>query len=274
MTVCAMIKDQYVHGYSEREAERLYDQANAVRELLHHDTRYGAGHLVLEAGCGVGAQTATLAERSPEARFVSVDIAPDSLEKARALVHEKGLENVVFQRADIFGLPFGEETFDDVFICFVLEHLSRPEQALAALRRVLRSRGSITAIEGDHGSCYFHPETEESLRAWRCLIDVQARLAGNSLIGRQLFPLLDRAGFQEVTVSPRMIYIDRSKPVLMDAFVNKTIIPMVQGVKSAALDAGMMDESSWDKGIRDLYAIAQNDNGVFCYTFFKAIGTG
>jgi methylase of polypeptide subunit release factors len=69
----------YVHGYSEREAERLRDQAATVRELLHHDTRYPAGSEVLEAGCGVGAQTITLARNSPEARFLSVDVSPASL---------------------------------------------------------------------------------------------------------------------------------------------------------------------------------------------------
>ena len=40
----------YVHGYSGREAERLVDQANALTELLHHDTRYPAGARVLGNG--------------------------------------------------------------------------------------------------------------------------------------------------------------------------------------------------------------------------------
>jgi hypothetical protein len=33
------VEREYVHGYSGREAERLVDQANALTELLHHDTR-------------------------------------------------------------------------------------------------------------------------------------------------------------------------------------------------------------------------------------------
>ena len=62
----------YVHGYSERESARLHDQADSVRDLLHHDTRYPAGNLVLEMGCGVGAQTVTLARNSPDAAIVSL----------------------------------------------------------------------------------------------------------------------------------------------------------------------------------------------------------
>ena len=48
---------EYVHGYTEREAERLHDQAATLADLLHDDTSYPEGAAVLEAGCGVGAQT-------------------------------------------------------------------------------------------------------------------------------------------------------------------------------------------------------------------------
>lgn len=264
--------ENYVHGYSQRETERLYDQANSVRELLHHDTKYSSGCKVLEAGCGVGAQTVTLARNSPCARFISVDIWLESLRKARALSERNGLSNVQFQLADIFALPFEEETFDHVFVCHLLEHLQNPVRALLALRKVLKKDSSITVIEGDHGSCYFHPESDEALRAWNCLIRVQARLGGNSLIGRQLFPVLLQAGFRDICVSPRMVYIDQSKPKLMDNFVVKTIIPMVEGVKEQALELGLMDRSSWDKGITDLNKVVKSEHGTFCYTFFKAIG--
>jgi ubiquinone/menaquinone biosynthesis C-methylase UbiE len=241
-------------------------------DFIHYDTMYPAGSSVLEAGCGVGAQTVTLAGKSPEARIVSIDISEDSLEKARRIVDEKGFSNVAFHHADLFNLPFGEEQFDHVFVCYVLEHLSEPAYALTSLRGALKAGGSVTVIEGDHGSCYFHPATDASLTVWNCLIRFQEILGGNSLIGRQIFPLLDQAGFQDIRVSPRMIYIDQSKPDLMDSFVRKTIIPMVAGVEAQSLEMGLTDKATWDKGIRDLYEIAARKDGTFCYTFFKAWG--
>jgi SAM-dependent methyltransferase len=233
----------------------------------------------LEAGCGVGAQTVTLARRSTGARFVSVDISLDSLRQAQKLTAScglapdspnRGLANVHFQQADIFALPFVEEAFDHLFVCYVLEHLSDPLGALAALRRVLKEAGSITVIEGDHGSCYFHPQTPEALHVWNCLIQVQARLGGNSLIGRELYPLLKQAGFREPHISPRMVYCDSSKPALMEGFVAKTITPMVEGAREQALQMGLTDEATWDRGIRQLYQLAASEQGTFCYTFFKA----
>ncbi|GAA3289628.1 hypothetical protein GCM10020295_01960 [Streptomyces cinereospinus] len=55
----------YVHGYSEREAARLGDQAETLAALVHRGTAYPAGSRVLEIGCGVGAQTVHLAQASP-----------------------------------------------------------------------------------------------------------------------------------------------------------------------------------------------------------------
>jgi hypothetical protein len=57
--------EKYVHGYGPDEMQRMLDQASILVELLHADTVYPAGAKVLEAGCGVGAQTVTLASHNP-----------------------------------------------------------------------------------------------------------------------------------------------------------------------------------------------------------------
>lgn len=261
----------YVHGYSQREMQRLYDQSAGLEDLLHADTTYPPGASVLEAGCGVGAQTVILGRRSPDAGFTCIDISSESLREAAGRASQAGLRNVRFQQADLLRLPFADDTFDHVFVCFVLEHLADPAAALREMRRVLKVGGTLTAIEGDHGSCYFHPERPEAVRAWRCLIDVQASLGGDSLIGRRLYPLLRDAGLADVHVSPRMVYTDDSRPDRVDAFVRKIIIPMVEGVEQESLRRGMMDKPAWDRGIRGLHETA-SAAGTFCYTFFKGIG--
>jgi SAM-dependent methyltransferase len=261
----------YVHGYHARESERLHDQAGALVELLHSDTRYPAGSVVLEAGCGVGAQTVTLARRSPGTRFVSVDTSAASLVEASARVEQARLSNVELRQADIFALPFEIDSFDHVFLCFVLEHLTDPVGALRALMQVLRPGGTITVIEGDHGSAYFHPDSAAARAAIQCQVELQRAGGGNSLIGRELYPLLRRAGWQSVRVSPRMVYADASRPELVDAFTRRTFTAMIEGVREAALAAQMAAPAEFDAGVRDLYRTAEED-GVFCYTFFKGVG--
>ena len=61
----------YVHGYSERETQRLYEPARILEDILYTGTGFPAKARVLEAGCGVGAQKAdrwparTLTRRPP-----------------------------------------------------------------------------------------------------------------------------------------------------------------------------------------------------------------
>jgi len=244
------VSEAYVHGYHPRENERLQDQAGTLVDLLHSDTSYPSGSVVLEAGCGVGAQTVTLAQRSPDARFTSVDVSADSVAEAKRRADAAGLTNVQFQQADIFALPFAAESFDHVFVCFVLEHLSRPVEALAILNRLLRPGGTMTVIEGDHGSTYFHPDSSAAQRAIQCLVELQRLAGGNALIGRQLYPLMVEAGLEAVHVSPRMVYVDSSRPDLVDGFTRKTFTAMIEGVRESAIEAGITDPESFDAGVR------------------------
>jgi len=261
---------QYVHGYNPRENIRLQDQASTLVELLHADTAYPEGSRVLEAGCGVGAQTVTLAHNSPGARITSVDISAASLVEARKRVEQAGYTNVVFQQADIFSLPFKPGSFDHIFVCFVLEHLAQPVDALHCLKTFLKQGGSLTVIEGDHGSAYFYPDNVNSHKAIQCQVELQRKAGGNANIGRELFPLLNKAGFSDIRVSPRMVYVDASRPRLVEGFIKNTFTAMIEGVRQAAVDAGLIDEKAFNEGIKGLYRTTEQD-GVFCYTFFKAV---
>jgi len=265
------MKKAYIHGYDHRENRRLHDQASTLAELLHSDTAYPPGSLVLEAGCGVGAQTVSLARNSPSALITSVDISAASVVGAEGKVKAAGLTNVQFQQADIFHLPFGPDAFDHIFVCFVLEHLSAPVEALITLKKHLKPGGTITVIEGDHGSVFFHPDSEAAHQAILCQVELQRRAGGNAMIGRALYPLLHDAGYCSIHVSPRMVYVDAGKPALVEGFTKKTFTAMVEGVREAAIKAGIAEQDVFEQGIRDLYRTAEPD-GVFCYTFFKAVG--
>jgi ubiquinone/menaquinone biosynthesis C-methylase UbiE len=261
----------YVHGYDPKENQRLQDQAATLAELFLSDTEYPPGSHVLEAGCGVGAKTVTLASKSPGAVITSVDISESSLAQAAEVVNKAGLANVIFRQADIFALPFEACSFDHIFVCFVLEHLASPVSALLELKKVLKPGGTITVIEGDHGSTFFHPDNAAARRVIDCLVQLQKNGGGDANIGRTLYPLLHDAGFASVNVSPRFVYADSSRPDMVEGFTKKTFTAMIEGVREAALSAGIIGEAEFDEGVRGLYRAAEPD-GVFCYTFFKAVG--
>lgn len=260
---------KYVHGYDPIENIRLQDQASTLVEFLHSDTSYPAGSQVLEPGCGTGAQTITLAYNSPNANFTSIDISASSVAAAKKRIEAAGFTNVNFQQGDIFNLAFEPGLFDHIFVCFVLEHLAQPLGALNALKSLLKVSGTITVIEGDHGSTYFYPDNDAAHRAIQCQIELQKRAGVNANIGRELYPLLSAADFGSINVSPRMVYVDSSKPQLVEGFTKNTFTAMIEGIREPSIEAGIIDENTFDEGIKGLYRTTGSD-GVFCYTFFKA----
>ena len=79
------------------------------------------------------------------------------------------------------------------------------------------------------------------------------------------------AGFAGVSVSLRQVYADGSRPGVQDGFVQRTIVPMVEGVRDRNAALGLVDPPTFEQGLADLRATG-GPGGTFCYTFFKAIG--
>ncbi|WP_279579511.1 methyltransferase domain-containing protein [Fodinicola feengrottensis] len=89
---------------------------------------------------------------------------------------------------------------------------------------MLRPGGTITVIEGDHGSAFFHPASAYAQATIDCLVELQARAGGDGLLGRQVEPLLTAAGFRDVVVRPRTMYVDRTRPALVEGFTRNTFL--------------------------------------------------
>jgi hypothetical protein len=143
--------------------------------------------------------------------------------------------------------------------------------ALEGLGRLLRPGGTITVIEGDHGSTFFHPASPDAQAAIDCQVELQRRAGGDALIGRRVYPLLAAAGYAEVRVSPRMVYVDASRPDLVERFTRRTFTAMIEAVREPAVRAGLLAPERFDAGVRALHRTTEDD-GVFSYTFFKGVG--
>lgn len=259
----------YIHGYSNAEAQRLQDQAQTVTDFIHWDSHWPAGESVLEAGCGVGAQTKIIAALNPDTRFTAIDISPQSLQIAEQAIQKLGINNVKFATENVEQLSYRSNSFDHIFICFLLEHLPRPLKALQELRRVLKPGGTITVVEGDHGSTFFHPDSPAARKVVHAQVQLQQKNGGNANIGRQLYPLLHESGFQDIQVSPRQIYVDDSKPPLVDGFIRNTFTAMIQGISEDAVANQIVTSIEMQAGVDALLQTAAG-GGTFSYTFFKA----
>jgi len=193
---------QYVHGYATAEQERLVEQAEHWRHRLIRDgTSLEPGTRVLEVGCGVGAVLAVLGQEFPGIRLTGVDIEPKQLEFARGHLERSEVEATLIE-ADAHELPFGDESFDHVWMMWLLEHIPDPPAVLREARRVLVPGGGVTAIEVDYGTCRAEPSTPAIEALFRAMVRGMAS-SGWSDAGTRLPGWLHEAGFREIDEGER-----------------------------------------------------------------------
>jgi 2-polyprenyl-3-methyl-5-hydroxy-6-metoxy-1,4-benzoquinol methylase len=97
---------------------------------------------VLDVGCGEGIVTERIARALPTARVVGLDVGDPAL---AAEWERRAGGNLEFHAGSAYELPFEDGSFELVTALEVLEHLERPAEALAELRRVA-SRAIVASV--------------------------------------------------------------------------------------------------------------------------------
>lgn len=195
-----MTPDRYTHGHHESVlASHTWRTAENSAAYLLGDLRSGLD--LLDVGCGPATLTADLAVRVAPGRVVAVDNAAAALDVARRTLAERGLPFVEVLGADVYDLPFPDDSFDVVHAHQLLQHLADPVAALVELRRVCRPGGVVAARDADYPAMAWYPE-EPALERWRSLYVAVARSnAAEPGAGRRLLAWARRAGFAEVEPS-------------------------------------------------------------------------
>ncbi|PSQ99519.1 MAG: class I SAM-dependent methyltransferase [Bacteroidetes bacterium QS_9_68_14] len=109
-----------------------------LRQFMHRlyeMTARTAPRSVLDAGCGEGFVTRFLREQNADWDLTGVDMREAAIRYAR---RHAGPAGARYEEGDLYDLPFAADAFDTVVCSEVLEHLDRPDEALAELRRVAR----------------------------------------------------------------------------------------------------------------------------------------
>lgn len=215
----------------------------------------------LDLGCGPGffAELAA-AELVPQGRVTGVDVDGALLEPARArtAVRGSGIEYVL---ASGVAIPLPDDAVDFAYARFLFQHLDRPMDVLAELRRVVRPGGTVMVMDTDDGGLLIHPEPD----GWSELLDAAARSqasrGGDRFVGRRLKGMLVDAGFGSVRASARILTTDHVPPA---AFVHITT-----AFKAEGLDTGHIDPERARRILAALRELA--DDSAF---FGHALGYG
>lgn len=124
-------------------------RASVAKFLGSMDLEIDENSLVLDAGSGTGIVTLGFYSAGFRPRkTVALDLSFNSLEVSREQFEKDkntDAENICPVQGNILSLPFGDETFDLVLTCGVLEYVSLDE-GLKELARILKTGAKLVLI--------------------------------------------------------------------------------------------------------------------------------
>jgi ubiquinone/menaquinone biosynthesis C-methylase UbiE len=180
----------------------------AIQHALRRELDPRPGMRVLDAGCGIGLETARLAAEHPQTQVVGLDRNAELLEIARRRA-DPGLANLGWVEGDLAALELPEVSFDAVRTERVLMYLSGDdfEHVLDDLIRLLRPGGRLALFELDYGALILAPGTAGDAVVGRAHEALLASLP-QPLAGRRIPGLLAARGLYDVVGTPFSFALD------------------------------------------------------------------
>jgi ubiquinone/menaquinone biosynthesis C-methylase UbiE len=130
--------------FGERAAYYTTSVVHSDPKVLEDVVRFaapGPEWVALDVATGTGHTALALAPHV--ARVVALDLTPEMLREAEALIGARGIGSVELRTGDVHDLPFPDGSFDLVTCRRAAHHFSDIRRALAEMRRVLRPGGRI-----------------------------------------------------------------------------------------------------------------------------------
>jgi len=188
----------------DAEIERLYNQANLnmekeARNLVAFGLRDGMS--VLDVGSGPGFVTEWVSRLIPNGSITCIEIDPVMVNYARQHLDKTSQcrYQIIEGSINRTGLP--DNSFDFAISRLLFEHMPDPADALNEIKRLLKPGGRLVMTEADYAMRVLTDPCFSEVEAIRDrLMKYQYSLGGNKTIGREMWQLLKRAGFENLDI--------------------------------------------------------------------------
>lgn len=106
------------------------------------------GMRVLEIGPGNGTYTLGVAlQIGPEGELVTIDIEPKMIKRVNQRIEAGGITNIETRVANVYDLPFDDQSFDLIYMIAVINEIPDIPRALAEFHRVVKPAGTLVFSE-------------------------------------------------------------------------------------------------------------------------------
>jgi ubiquinone/menaquinone biosynthesis C-methylase UbiE len=249
-------------------------EAELAARTASRDAAFFLPHLrpgmrLLDVGCGPGSITLGLAEAVKPGEVVGIDIQAEQVERARSLAVSRHAENLRFEAASIYALPFPDRCFDAAFANGVVMHLAEPVRALAELRRVLRPGGVAGVRDPDFGTSVYAPLTPQLERFLALRVRVRQHNGSDPFRPRHYRRLLLEAGFMRAEAGASVEAAGTPENTRRHAVFLQA---MLQGFAPTLRAQGWLDQAAIDAMGVQIDAWARQPDAFYATTWCHALG--
>ncbi len=259
------------YGYDSASVQRSYANRDAVHLADFLVPHLSEGKSVLDCGCGPGPITLGFAEIVAPGRVVGIDIEPKMIDQANRLAAESGLDNLEFQVADIYDLPYEDGEFEVVFSSAVTEHLSDPVRALREIHRVTKPGGVGAVARTDWSFPFIVPECPELSRFFELFEGGFNRIGGSLNRGRFLRSHMREAGFDVTEFEANMSHPLGQEAAIVSA---ETYIAWIENIPlfQESIELGLTTDSELESMVSGIREWAKHSDAYLSIARAHAVG--
>jgi ubiquinone/menaquinone biosynthesis C-methylase UbiE len=261
----------YLHGFSQKEQDRLRQQAAFAEYTVYQDVNFSGIKDLLEVGCGVGAQSEILLRRFPNINLTGIDLNDKQILAAnthlKTLAYAKDRYNIKKMNAET--MDFESNSFDGAFLCWVLEHIPNPSNVLSEIRRVLKPGSTVYISEVLNSSFFLDPYSPNVWKYWMAFNDYQYENAGDPFVGAKLGNLLMSLGFRDIETKVKTWHLDNRQPEKRKETIDFWTDLLLSGADQL-INEKVISKELADDAYKELKSVANNPNAVFFYSFIQA----
>lgn len=244
-------------GKDVRRLRLLHRVYGPGTEALFRRVGLRDGLRVVEVGCGSGNTACWVAEQvAPRGSVVGIDVSAEQVEQARRQAADRGLRNAEFHVADAYSPRLPEGSFDLAYCRLVLMHLTRPADALAAMRNLVRPGGLVVCEEMDLGVWLCDPPAEPMTRFFALNTALGERRGENFSLGASLHRLFREAGFARPEVGANFALAVRGEEKRLLGMTFAEFAPEL-------VSEGLATQEEADRVTAGLLRLADDDTTLF-----------
>ncbi|MDE1463096.1 methyltransferase domain-containing protein [Spartinivicinus poritis] len=216
-------------------------------QSLINELKLSPGLVCLDVGCGGGDVSFELAKIiGPTGQVIGVDYDQIKIDLAAKEAEQQGLNNITFLTHDVYKWK-PEETFDLIYLRFLLTHLKEPDALIESLYLNLKPGGVIVVEDIDFRGHFSEPHCPAMSKFVELYSKAVHNRGADPNIGPRLPTLLQKSGLSNVAT--KLV-----QPVDTEGGIKLLSYMTLESIAKPILDDKLIEAEELKKISNELYS--------------------